>query len=104
METKYFVDANGVYLGGFQGETAISLVPQDAIEVQSPPSHSGDTWNGGDWTQCLASKNAGILTQIATLEASITVRRMREAFFGTDGGWLKNVDAEISALRATLVK
>lgn len=43
--------------------------------------------------------NALILSQIATLEASVTNRRMREAALGTDNGWLKGVDAQITALR-----
>jgi len=43
-----------------------------------------------------------IKQQIADLEAQVTDRRMREAVLGTDGGWLKEQDAKISALRAQL--
>ena len=39
---------------------------------------------------------------IATLEASISNRRMREAALGTDGGWLAATDAEIATLRGQL--
>jgi hypothetical protein len=40
--------------------------------------------------------------QIATLETSVTPRRMREAVLGTDAGWLADVDVQIAALRAQL--
>lgn len=43
-----------------------------------------------------------IIARIAELEGSATPRRMREAALGTDGGWLKALDAQIAALRATL--
>lgn len=45
--------------------------------------------------------NAPILAQIATLEASVTPRRLREAVTG-DSGWLAGVDAQIAALRGQL--
>lgn len=43
-----------------------------------------------------------ILSQIATLEAQQTDRRIREAVAGTDGGWLANLNTQIAALRAQL--
>lgn len=46
--------------------------------------------------------NALLLSQIATLEATITPRRQREAILGTDNGWLADVNAQIVALRAKL--
>lgn len=46
--------------------------------------------------------NALILSQIATLEAYVPPRRMREAALGTDNGWLKGVDAQITTLRKSL--
>jgi hypothetical protein len=40
--TKYFVDAVGNYLGGFDGAG-----PQaGAIEVPNPPAHGLDVWDG----------------------------------------------------------
>lgn len=48
--------------------------------------------------------NEPILRQIDALEQSVTRRRTREAVLGTDGGWLENLDAQITALRATLRK
>ena len=46
--------------------------------------------------------NALILSQIAALEASVTLRRQREAILGIDNGWLADVNAQIAALRAKL--
>ncbi len=46
--------------------------------------------------------NALILSQIATLEATISERRKREAILGTDNGWLAGIEAQIAALRAQL--
>lgn len=40
--TKYFVDAGGKYLGGFDGTTP----PAGAIEVPFAPDHALDTWDG----------------------------------------------------------
>lgn len=42
MAVKYFFSAEGEYLGGFEGESALALVPSDAIEVSEPPSHGLD--------------------------------------------------------------
>lgn len=49
-----------------------------------------------------AARTASIFNQIATLEATVTQRRLREATLGTDSGWLAGVDAQIAALRAQL--
>jgi hypothetical protein len=46
--------------------------------------------------------NALVLSQIAGIEATITPRRLREGALNTDGGWLKDVDAQIGALRSVL--
>jgi hypothetical protein len=48
--------------------------------------------------------NGPIITQIFALEETITIRRIREAVLGTDGGWLKAIDAQIAALRGQLSK
>lgn len=47
--------------------------------------------------------NAIVLAQIATLEASVTQRRIREAAL-TDAGktWLADVDSQITTLRGAL--
>lgn len=46
--------------------------------------------------------NALILSQIATLESTISERRKREAILGTDNGWLAGIEAQIAALREQL--
>lgn len=43
--TRHFVNAQGRYLGGFDGAEP----PEGAIEVQTPPAHGHDTWNGSAW-------------------------------------------------------
>jgi hypothetical protein len=50
-----------------------------------------------------SQSNASIKAQIATLEASCTERRWREAVMSDAGkAWLSNVDSQIAALRASL--
>ena len=43
--TKYYVDINGNYLGGFDGVDA----PDGSIEVENAPNHGLDKWNGEKW-------------------------------------------------------
>ena len=43
-----------------------------------------------------------IKRQIMALEATQTLRRMREAANGTDNGWMRNLESQIAALRAQL--
>lgn len=45
--TKYYVDSNGNYVGGFDG----ALPPAGSIQVPSPPdTHASQTWNGSSWS------------------------------------------------------
>lgn len=48
------------------------------------------------------TEREAIINQIADLEMQATPRRLREAALGEDDGWLKDLDAKISALRAKL--
>lgn len=49
MTTKYYVDINGNYLGGFsEGNSAI---PQDALEVPNPPSNAKHKWLNNQWSE-----------------------------------------------------
>ena len=50
-----------------------------------------------------AQINAPILAKMATLEASVTPRRLREAIRGAGKIWLDTVDDQITALRITLI-
>jgi hypothetical protein len=46
--TKYFVDADGKYLGGFDG----AVPPAGATEVPSPPDNAEfETWVGAQWVE-----------------------------------------------------
>ena len=88
----YYINKDGNYYeGDRQGEDA--EVPQ-----RPSPYH---VWQDGEWVD---DKKAIAVQRITELEATITIRRIREAALGTDGGWLKNVDDQIAALRATLAK
>ncbi len=53
----------------------------------------------------VVDQNAPILSTIATLEATVTPRRYREAIT-TDSGktWMASIDAQIANLRTKLVK
>lgn len=46
--------------------------------------------------------NLAIKKQIDSLESQQTDRRIREAFAGTDNGWLDNLNSQISTLRVQL--
>ena len=43
--TKYYRDAQGNYIGGFDG----ALPPAGAIEIAQPPNHGLDKWDGAKW-------------------------------------------------------
>lgn len=43
--TKYYVDDEGNYIGGFDGAEP----PAGAIEVPHPPEHASNVWNDGRW-------------------------------------------------------
>lgn len=48
--TKYYIDSNGNYLGGFSAKN--NKIPKDAVEVASPPSDAKYAkWdnNSNDW-------------------------------------------------------
>lgn len=67
MTTKYYVDSNGNYLGGYsQGNSAI---PQDAIEVPNPPSNvSYQIWDSNQvsWVNNESSYVEFLKTQLIT--------------------------------------
>ncbi|WP_292565167.1 hypothetical protein [Mesorhizobium sp.] len=44
--TKFFVDGNGVYLGGFDGAEP----PEGAIEVPEAPEDARQVWQNGAWS------------------------------------------------------
>ena len=50
------------------------------------------------------SVNDILKSKILGLESQQTERRIREAINGTDGGWMKNLEDQIAALRSQLTK
>ena len=44
--TKYFVDGNGAYLGGFDGAEP----PAGAVEVSEAPDDARQVWDGKAWS------------------------------------------------------
>lgn len=66
--------------------TELEVLPDPAWIAEEPP----------------ASGREVLLAQIVDLEAQQTLRRMREAYLGLDGGWLADLEARIAALRAQL--
>ena len=46
--TKFYVDTDGKYIGGFDRATP----PPGAVEVPLPPNHANfETWNGTQWVR-----------------------------------------------------
>lgn len=78
--TKFYVDAQGRYLGGFDGAEP----PDGAIEVSSPPEHGTDIWTNGAWTI------------IPIVPEQVTMRQARLALLAA--GLLANVDTSIDSL------
>lgn len=50
---KYFVDQNGVFLGGFEGANP----PLNSIEVFTLPADGRMTWDGSKWVEPPQSKD-----------------------------------------------
>lgn len=56
METKFYVNADGKYLGGFAG----ILPPVGSFEVPTAPTDAMMTWSGKEWIVPADKKNAMI--------------------------------------------
>lgn len=85
--TRYFVDADGVYLGGFEvPEGHEPNWPADAIEVQAPPPDGRMRWVGGTWVSPVVPVTADDVRR----EAS---RRMQALVGARDAGHLEIVIA-----------
>lgn len=88
--TKYYVDEDGAYLGGYDGAEP----PEGAIEVPAAPAHAADIWLGEAWQtvtpvpQRITRRQAmqalfinGLIDLVPDLLAAIpdpTVRRMSQ--------------------------
>jgi len=60
--TKYYLNANGDYLGGFQD----AKPPVGAIEIAEPPENGADIWTGSGW-----DKSARPLPEKSHIELAI---------------------------------
>lgn len=92
---RYFSDLNGDP-HGFDADDPAQLALMDAIAVANSWAEITGSWPPAP------SESDKIKDQIVALEATVTPRRLREAALGADGGWLKNLDDQIVALRAKL--
>lgn len=97
MNTKYYVDSLGNYLGGFQGATP----PEGSMEVPFAPGHAKDKWNGTGYTKDPVrdkeEHNKPILEQISALD----IKRIR-SIAENDPVYLDSLTKQVKALRATL--
>ena len=78
--TRYFVDASGAYLGGFDGAEP----PAGSIEVAGPPEHGACTWNGAAWSD--PPEEPEVILEIDQLKEQLA--QMQEALnsFNSLGG------------------
>lgn len=78
--TKFFVDNNGRYLGGFDG----AKPPAGAIEVPAPPAHGRNRWVSGAWQEV-----AEVPEWIPMLNAHLVL---------IEDGWMPDVRAYLDGL------
>ena len=61
------------------------------------------SWLAAGGVPTKITANDMLILRIGFLENQQTLRRMREAAAGSDGGWLTTLNTQIAALRAQLV-
>lgn len=77
METLYFVDEQGNYLGGFCGAEP----HEGAVQISSPPEHAADKYIDGSWQVNPIRIIDGLKSELSTMEReAIMPRGAREAF------------------------
>jgi hypothetical protein len=74
----------------------IKATPEGDIPFTEQEELDADTYATA-WTSGQPRRDA--LARIAVLEASVTSRRMREAFTPSGALWLASIDDQIAALR-----
>jgi hypothetical protein len=77
-----------------------------AYDIDGPQDHLIKAAGDAGWSEVdrPVDPSAGgaipeTLMKIFELENTMTLRRLREAILGIDGGWLKALDQQIAALR-----
>jgi hypothetical protein len=109
----YFFTKNPVAF--YVKEISGDAIPEDAVEITEEEhaallvGQAAGKVISGDAEgrpilidQAAPSGQAVAMAAIMALEATVTQRRLRDAILGTDGGWLKDVEAKISVLRSKL--
>jgi hypothetical protein len=74
MTTRYFVDADGGYLGGFDGAEP----PSGAIEVQEAPQDARQVWADGAWSAAPAVRQ--LVLKSVVQARIIAAGKMGEAY------------------------
>jgi hypothetical protein len=69
MPTRYYVDTQGRYLGGFDGASP----PAAAREVPEAPDHAADRWDGALWRPDLDGLKARATAEV---DAAAETRRL----------------------------
>lgn len=121
MTTRYYIDADGNYLGGFSDGNPD--IPQGAIEVLDAPENIMSTFVNGAWQLTEAGRKSLIKEEIEAIERrELMPRKTREIqiqvmlYFGQQQGLthdqiyavnpaykgMVDVDNQIKALRAQL--
>jgi len=74
--TKYYVDSDGNYLGGFDGEGVET--PENGIEVPEAPQDARQTWDGHAWSAPPAVRL--LVPKSVVMQRIIAKNKMAEAY------------------------
>lgn len=77
--TKYFVDKDGTYLGGFEGAEP----PAGAIEVQEAPEDARQIWDGLAWSAAPAVRR--LILKSVVQARIIDAGKMSQAYAALTG-------------------
>lgn len=100
--TKYYVDPNGNYLGGFDG----TQPPEGAVEILTPPEHGSDIYSNGAWTQT-AEQRTRIFNKTRREEyekEGVTMEAMVIALWEGDQATINAMEAKRQAVKARIPK
>lgn len=86
--TQYYVDEQGIYLGGFEGVQP----PQGSIEVPYPPEDTRQRWNGGSYGPLTDDERRSSMQAVSARQLRLTLVR--------NGYSLASIDGAIDALPA----
>lgn len=72
IETKYYIDPLGRYIGGFSG----SMPPIGSVEVSNPPYNANSKWDGVEWKE-ITSLSKELLDRANVFKADMQILQMR---------------------------